>query len=99
MKYIKTEDISLFLKDNILSDLTEENLNILDQYERNAIGLVDSYISNRYDTEWEYKQTNNARNQLLVSIMVDIIIYNIETRMSTDIMSELRDQRYNNAIK
>jgi len=99
MKYLTKDDLTLLSKTNILSDITNDSDLIYDNTEQGVLDMIDSYIGTRYDTNYEYSLTGFNRNNFLIRIATDIFLYDIMTRLSTDIMSDLREIRYNDAIK
>ena len=98
MRYLTIEDIKVLIKDTLLDEVSEGNYALLDNIEESTLDLIDSYIRTIYDTEYEYLLTTTNRNSFLVRIAVDIFVYDFYTRLSVDLMSDLREQRYNMAL-
>ena len=51
----------------------------------------------RYDVDTIFAQTGNARNQLVVMLMVDMVLYHLHKRINPGQVPELRLSAYNNA--
>jgi phage gp36-like protein len=67
--------------------------------EANALAEVASYLRGRYDMAAAYALEGDARNQQLVMICVDVTIWHLVPRVAFLKVSEVRELRYNAAIK
>lgn len=67
--------------------------------EANALAEVASYLRGRFDMDAAYALTGDARNQQLVMICVDVAIWHMVPRVAFRNVSEVREVRYNAAIK
>lgn len=67
--------------------------------EANALSEVASYLRGRYDMAAAYALAGDARNQQLVMICVDVAIWNMAPRVAFRNVSEIRQVRYEAAIK
>lgn len=105
MKYIEIDDIKSKCKENVINDLidrsgyTVTDSQILDNVEDSTLLLVKSYLSSKYNLDIEFSRQGNQRNKLLVNLIVDIMLYELHTRLQTDIIPEMRETRKENAIK
>jgi len=98
MRYITIEEVKLLTKDNQMSQISEDNYTLFDGIEEGVLDLIDAYISRIYNTQHEYSLKGNNRNSFLIRITLDIFIYDLFTRMSIDMMSVLRTERYERAL-
>jgi phage gp36-like protein len=104
MIFLKWTDLTTRIKSNILLDALNitnpdsENV-ILTQIEDEAIQLVAGYLNNRYNMHNAFNQIDTDRNTLLIGLVADIVSYLVMIRTSTDVISDIRTQRYNDAIK
>jgi phage gp36-like protein len=67
--------------------------------EANALAEVASYLRGRFDMDAAYALTGTARNRQLVMICVDVAIWNMVPRVAIRNVSEVRQTRYEAAIK
>ena len=67
--------------------------------EANALAEVASYLRGRFDMEAAFALEGNARNSQLVMICVDVAIWHMVPRITFRNVSEVREVRYNAAIK
>jgi len=98
MKFISKEEITSLVKLSILNDVTEENNNLLDVFESVALSEIDSYIGNKYNTTETFNRKGTERNQFLINIVIDILLYHLHSRLTPDQIPLIRTQRYEKAI-
>ncbi len=67
--------------------------------EGNALDEVASYLRGRFDMDAAYALEGAARNRQLVMICVDVAIWHMVPRVAFRMVSEVRETRYNAAIK
>ena len=67
--------------------------------ESNALAEVASYLRGRFDMNAAYALTGTDRNQQLVMICVDVTIWHLVPRVTFRNVSEVRQLRYEAAIK
>lgn len=94
MLYLKLEDLNIFIKQNVIDDLSENDYNILNQLEEMSIAHVDGFIGYKYDTIAGMKQ----RNQFLIMLVINIFAYHFNTRMTHTSMEQIVEDRFNNAM-
>lgn len=98
MNFLTETDLLLYMKSNVLNDITENNNNILDTMELISIETIKSYIGHYYDTDLEFSKTIN-RNAYLVSLTLDIFLYNLATRLTPTQIPSTKQERYSDVIK
>jgi len=104
MEFILIEDLTSKIKSSVLSDtlqitnIIKANDPILIIVEKDAIELLKSYLSNKYDTNSILGQTGVDRNRLIVNILCDIIIYELLVRLATDVIPEVRETKYERTL-
>jgi len=94
MNYLTLEDLNVFIKQNVIDDLSENDYKILNQLEDMTIGLINGYIGFKFDVIAAFKQ----RNQFLIMLAVNIFAYHFNTRMTHTSMQQIVEDRFNNAI-
>jgi hypothetical protein len=105
MTYITIQDLIDVCKDNIISDclqldstITTGSTNtLLDNIETSIMAEVEATIGNRYDVKAMF--LSGRSDNFLKSIMVDMMIYELESRVISDQISSIRIDKYNKAIQ
>ncbi|GAA4354102.1 hypothetical protein GCM10023185_15430 [Hymenobacter saemangeumensis] len=72
---------------------------IIELAERNAMAEVASYLRGRYDMEAAFSLSGMLRNAQLVMIVVDVALWHLLPRVTFRMVSEVRETRYNAALK
>lgn len=98
MNFITLDDLNIYIKANVLNDISENNNSLLDSLESIAKSCIESYIGHYYDTTEEFGKTGTDRNHFLVSLMIDIFLYHLATRLTPTQVPDIRQQRYDGAI-
>jgi len=105
MVFITNDDLSPVIKTNIVADILQiEEFNsgttsvLLNDTEVKTISIITSYIGHYYDCDLIFAQSGTTRNYMMVEIVIDLMLYDLESRTSTNIVPELRVDRYSRAI-
>jgi len=93
MKYINIEELTSLIKLNIVNDLSEDNYKLLDQLELYSYSEIDANIGFKFDTDAGLR----SNNQFLKMILIDILIYHFECRISHTSIDIIREERYKKA--
>ena len=107
MIFLNLTDFEPYIKNNVLADICQTSYlllqasgsTILDNAELISIEKVKSYLQNYYDIINELKLTGVNRSPLLISILIDIILYEINSRLTPTQIPENRKIRYEQVIK
>jgi len=99
MKYLTLKDLNSRLKESIVSQTTEGDFSILNDCENVALSMIEGSIGGKYNTEIEFIKIDEGRSPLIVSIALDIVVYELYSRISREEMQALRKERYDNALK
>ena len=67
--------------------------------ERAAQQQISGYLNGRYDMTTEFEKTGDDRNAIIVQIYCDIVLYTLVSALPGRMGSEVRKERYDNAIK
>lgn len=60
---------------------------------------ITGYLRNRYDVVEVFNNAGADRNQRIVMLMVDIVLYHIHSRIAPRNIPEIREVRYEQAIE
>lgn len=104
MTFIEIDDITNKIKSNVLADtlqsqnVIKEDSPILVQIEEDALSLVKSYLTSKYDVNSIFSQTGSSRDRTIVNIVVDIMIYELLCRLASDVVPEIRETKYERCL-
>ena len=97
MDYIKKSDILKVINQEHLDYIIEKDTTKLDLAEATAIEELTAYIDIRYNAGTTFLIQN--KKSLLAMYVVDIMLYHLHTRISTDNVPEIRIKRYEAAME
>jgi len=98
LKYITLEELKVFIKDNVLGDITQDNYTLVEQMEKASISEIDSYIGFKYNTTEIFNKSGDNRNTFMVTTIIDMILFHLHSRISPTDIPEIRLLRYQKAI-
>lgn len=98
--YISVEELSSGIHSEELAAITRGDENKAAQAIEDAMAMVRSYLSVRYDIEAEFaKQPGQKRDSMTVMLVRNIAIYYCYEGSSPVNMPETRKEAYDNAVK
>lgn len=99
MIFLKYDDFSVTIDDNLLNQIIKNQPALLDSMELMAIAEMQSYLAARFDTTNIFNKQGNERSSIIVLYLIDMILYHLHARVSPRNISQLRIDRYNQAIE
>lgn len=107
MQFITEQDLLGKIKENVLEDILEidgvtetiSGSTVLTEMERTATDTIQSYIGGYFDTGLIFSQTGSTRDQFIVKMTIDIMLYEINCKLTPDIIAEIRQLRYDRVIE
>lgn len=96
--FLKFEDLLTGSYSEMLTALSRNDLSFIEIKMANAIQKINSFISSKYNTPILWAQQNEERNSLILSIAVDITIYDIHSVVNDDVPIIIRE-RYEYALQ
>jgi phage gp36-like protein len=99
MTFLQSGDLDMQIQAVIRNTVTGNSDTILDAAERAAIAEATSYLKGRYDTAVIFAATGSARNPILMTYLIDMMLYHIHCRITPSNIPAVREKRYENAIK
>ena len=97
--FITTEDYNASIHQEILDAVIRSDSTIIEVVEYRAIAEMRGYMSSRYDCDKIFNATGEERHQLVLMMAIDIAIYHLFCIHNPRMMSEVRVERYERAIK
>jgi phage gp36-like protein len=97
--FITIPDYDSRIHKEILDALVRDDETIIEIVEDQSIALMRSYLNNRYDCDTIFSATEGNRNQLILSIALDITVYNIFCIHNPQKISSVTKDRYDRAIE
>ena len=97
--FITTEDYNASIHQEILDAVIRSDATIIEVIEDRAIAEMRGYMSRRYDCDKIFSTEGEQRHQLVLMMAIDITIYHLFCIHNPRMMSEIRVERYERAIK
>ena len=99
--FIQITDYDATIHREILDSLLKEEAGssaTVEVCENRAIATVRSLIGNRYDCDAIFAATGDQRNVIILKVCVDIAVYEIFCQHNPYKMSQIRKDRYDDAM-
>jgi hypothetical protein len=97
--FVNKSDYPQSIHIDILDALTREDDSILPIIEERNISLMKGCLEGRYDTEKIFQREGEERNRLILSFLLDLVIYDIFSIHNPKNLSQVRKDRYDRAIE
>jgi len=97
MQFLTIADFDKQIRSDNLDRIIDSNSVILDDAEASVILRVTGFLNGRFDMPAEFAKTGTDRNALLITLMVDLVLYDIHSRINPRNIPELRAQRRDEA--
>lgn len=98
-QFVELTDYDASIHREILDALVREDIGIVEICEDRAIAEMRCYLSKRYDCDSIFSATGDARNQLVLMMVVDIAVYHIFCIHNPQKLSQVRKDRYERAVE
>lgn len=98
-QFIDLTDYDASIHAEILDALTRKDPSLVEICEDRAITEARCYLSKRYDCDAIFGARGDARNQLVLMMMIDIAVYHTFCIHNPYKLSPIRKERYERAIK
>ncbi len=97
--FITDDDYRVVIGDTALRVLSQASQEVRDNAELQAIEEISSYLRPTYDTLSIFSATGDLRSRLIVMYTADIALYHMAAAMPQKMGTEIRQQRYERAVK
>ena len=97
--FVTTEGYNASIHQEILDAVIRSDATIVEVVEDRAIAEMRGYMSRRYDCDKIFSAEGEQRHQLVLMMAIDITIYHLFCIHNPRMMSEIRVERYERAIK
>jgi hypothetical protein len=97
MVFLTIDDFDKQIRSENLDRIIDSNSVILDDAEASAILRATGYLDGRYDMPAEFAKSGTDRNALLVTILIDLVLYDVHSRINPRNVPELRMARRDEA--
>ena len=98
-QFIDLTDYDASIHSEILDALTRKDLSLVEICEDRAIAEARCYLSRRYDCDAIFGARGDARNQLVLMMVIDIAVYHIFCIHNPYKLSPIRKERYERAVE
>lgn len=99
MPFLTNADYTLQIRNELKPLISSNDDNVYTIAELAAEGEITSYLRRRYDVPAIFATTGTDRNAHLVMIMIDLVLYHVFSRITPRNIPEVRELRYDAAIK
>ena len=100
--FIELTDYDASIHREILDALLRQDATesaVIEVCENRALAVIRSLIGTRYDCDKIFAETGDNRNQLVLRVALDIAIYEIFCQHNPYKMSDIRKERYDDALE
>lgn len=98
--YIEKDDYLTLIDQEDLRTITSENADKLSRAEGRGLKEVSGYLRQRYRIDSEYKKTGGERNENIVGVVLDCVLYHLCASLAGRLgLNEIRQKRYEQAIR
>lgn len=97
--FINLEDFKVVASESSLKVITQSDPDNIENAISEAVEEVAGYLRPKYDCEKAFSMEGKQRNSQLVMYTVDIALYNMIACLPQRMGSEVREERYERAIK
>lgn len=98
-QFIDIQDYDASIHREILDALVREDASLIEICEDRAIAEARCYLSRRYDCDKIFSAKGNARNQLVLMMVIDVAVYHIFCIHNPRNLSPIRKDRYERALE
>ncbi len=101
MPFLTENDYKVQIRQWIKNMISSDDPAILELAEQSAQEEMEQYLSSRFDVAKIFNpdQAPEDRNQLVVMYMIDIAIYHLHANITPNDVPEVRQIRYDNAMR
>ena len=99
MSFLLEEDYRVVAGDTALKVLQQHDAAIRARAETVAIDEIKGYLATRYDADQVFKKTGDNRSNVIVMRTVDVALYHLVSASPQRMGVEIREKRYDQAIK
>ncbi len=99
MKFVTTQDIDVLIRADMLQHLIGSDTQLLGKAESAAIQKISNYLNTRYNTQKVFAAKGTDRDELLLMYVIDVMLYDLHSRINPRKIPELRRTRYNEVIQ
>lgn len=101
MAFLTEKDYQVQIRTWIKNYISNNDTELLELAEQSAQEEMETYLNNRYDVGkiFDMQLPKSDRSQLIVMYMVDIAVYHLHTNVTPNDIPEIRQLRYNNALR
>lgn len=96
--FIILTDYDSTIHSEILNAIVRADAQVIEDAEDEAIEEVKGYLTNKYDVEAIFSATGNDRHKFIIQVVKDIVVYNLSSTHNPQKFSQIRQNRYDQAI-
>lgn len=97
--FVSDQDYSVVIGEAALRVISQVSPTVRNTAETHAIEEISGYLRPRYDVQAIFSQSGSDRNSLIVMYTCDIALYHMSASLPQKMGSEVRRERYEDALK
>lgn len=97
--FITEQDYKVVIGDSALKVISQVSAENRANAEMEAMEEIAGYLRPKFDTKAIFKAEGEKRNRLIVMYTADIALYHMSASMPQKMGSEIREERYERAVK
>lgn len=98
-RFISKEDFDATVHRDILDAITRQDEAVVEICTERAISEMRCYLSVRYDCDAVFSATGTQRNQLVLMMLTDVVVYHLFCIHNPAKLSPMRKDRYERAVE
>jgi hypothetical protein len=95
--FIDKTDYADHIRNGYLDQITQATDSKLDKAESKAIAYMKGFLSSRYDVEQIFNKTGDNRDPIILSLAIDITLFNLHKLINYNKIPKFRVDAYNEA--
>jgi hypothetical protein len=99
MKFLTKTDLELHLGEDILEQISSDNLSLLEHAEDMAIGIVSDTLSGMYDLDAALNQSGTQRHKSLLMWLLCLTAYQLYRQIPDNAVPERIIKEYDDTMK
>ncbi|MCT4580828.1 MAG: DUF1320 domain-containing protein [Flavobacteriales bacterium] len=99
MIFVTNGDIEVLIRADMLQHIIGTDSTLLNKAELAAIQKIRTYLKTRYDVNAVFAASGADRNELILIYTIDIMLYDLHSRINPRKIPDLRRTRYKEAME
>lgn len=98
MVFVTDNDITVLIRADMLQNIIGTDNTLLNKAEKAGIKKIRTYLKSRYNVDLVFSKSGDERDELILMYAIDIMLYDLHSRINPRKVPELRRTRYKEAM-